>query len=41
MLRTRKLWAALAGAAADLAMVFGPDGNTIRSAAGAVVSQQR
>ena len=40
MLRTRKLWAALAGAA-DLAMVFGPDGNTIRSAAGAVVSQQR
>ena len=37
-LSSRKLWAAAAGIAAGLAMVFGLDENTISSVAGAVVS---
>ena len=37
-LSSRKLWAAAAGVAAGLAMVFGLDENTISSVAGAVVS---
>lgn len=35
---SRKLWAALAGVVAGLAMVFGLDENTITTVAGAVVS---
>ena len=37
-LGSRKLWAAAAGIAAGLAMVFGLDEGTISSVAGAVVS---
>lgn len=37
-LSSRKLWAAVAGIVAGLAMVFGLDENTITSVAGAVVS---
>lgn len=37
-LSSRKLWAAVAGVVAGLAMVFGLDENTISSVAGAVVS---
>lgn len=37
-LSSRKLWAAAAGIAAGLAMVFGLDEGTISSVAGAVVS---
>ena len=37
-LRSRKLWAAVAGIVTGLAMVFGLDENTISSVAGAVVS---
>lgn len=37
-LSSRKLWAAVAGVVAGLAMVFGLDENTITSVAGAVVS---
>lgn len=35
---SRKLWAAAAGLAAGLALVFGLDENTISTVAGAVVS---
>lgn len=37
-LSSRKLWAAVAGLIAGLAMVFGLDENTVTSVAGAVVS---
>lgn len=37
-LSSRKLWAAVAGIVAGLAMVFGLDENTISTVAGAVVS---
>lgn len=37
-LSSRKLWAAVAGVAAGLAMVFGLDENIITSVAGAVMS---
>lgn len=37
-LSSRKLWAAIAGIVAGLAMVFGLDENTISTVAGAVVS---
>lgn len=37
-LSSRKLWAAVAGVAAGLAMVFGLDSGTITDVAGAVVS---
>jgi len=37
-LSSRKLWAAVAGLVAGLAMVFGLDENTITGVAGAVVS---
>lgn len=37
-LSSRKLWAAVAGIAAGLAMVFGLDEGTISNVAGAVVS---
>ena len=37
-LSSRKLWAAVAGLVAGLAMVFGLDENTVTSVAGAVVS---
>lgn len=37
-LTSRKLWAAVAGIVAGLAMVFGLDENTITTVAGAVVS---
>lgn len=37
-LSSRKLWAAVAGIVAGLAMVFGLDENTISNVAGAVVS---
>lgn len=37
-LSSRKLWAAVAGVVAGLAMVFGLDENTVTSVAGAVVS---
>ncbi|MCI8423781.1 MAG: hypothetical protein HFF50_09710 [Lawsonibacter sp.] len=37
-LSSRKLWAAVAGIVAGLAMVFGLDESTISSVAGAVVS---
>lgn len=37
-LSSRKLWAAIAGVVAGLAMVFGLDENTISNVAGAVVS---
>lgn len=37
-LSSRKLWAAIAGIVAGLAMVFGLDGDTISNVAGAVVS---
>lgn len=37
-LSSRKLWAAVAGVVAGLAMVFGLDGDTISNVAGAVVS---
>lgn len=37
-LSSRKLWAAVAGIAAGLAMVFGLDQGTITDVAGAVVS---
>lgn len=37
-LSSRKLWAAVAGIATGLAMVFGLDQNTITNVAGAVVS---
>ena len=37
-LSSRKLWAAVAGIVAGLAMVFGLDENTITTVAGAVVS---
>ncbi len=37
-LSSRKLWAAVAGIVAGLAMVFGLDGDTISNVAGAVVS---
>ena len=37
-LRSRQLWAAVAGIVTGLAMVFGLDENTISSVAGAVVS---
>ena len=37
-LTSRKLWAAVAGIVAGLAMVFGLDENTINTVAGAVVS---
>ena len=37
-LSSRKLWAAIAGVVAGLAMVFGLDGETINTVAGAVVS---
>ena len=37
-LSSRKLWAAVAGIVTGLAMVFGPDENTISTVAGAVVS---
>lgn len=37
-LSSRKLWAAMAGVAAGLAMVFGLDENTISNVAGAMVS---
>lgn len=37
-LTSRKLWAAVAGIAAGLAMVFGLDENIINTVAGAVVS---
>lgn len=37
-LSSRKLWAALAGVAAGLALVFGLDESVISSVAGAVVS---
>lgn len=37
-LSSRKLWAAVAGIVAGLAMVFGLDSDTITNVAGAVVS---
>lgn len=37
-LSSRKLWAAVAGIVAGLAMVFGLDENTITTVAGSVVS---
>ena len=37
-LTSRKLWAAVAGLVAGLAMVFGLDENTINTVAGAIVS---
>lgn len=37
-LSSRKLWAAVAGIVAGLAMVFGLDENTITTVSGAVVS---
>ncbi len=37
-LSSRKLWAAVAGIVAGLAIVFGLDGNTITDVSGAVVS---
>lgn len=37
-LSSRKLWAAVAGVVAGLAMVFGLDENTITTVSGAVVS---
>lgn len=37
-LSSRKLWAAMAGVAAGLAMVFGLDENTISDVVGAMVS---
>lgn len=37
-LSSRKLWAAVAGIVAGLAMIFGLDENTISTVAGAVVS---
>lgn len=37
-LSSRKLWAAVAGVVAGLAIVFGLDGDTISNVAGAVVS---
>lgn len=37
-LSSRKLWAAVAGVVAGLAMVFGLDENTVNTVSGAIVS---